>query len=240
LLLKFLHDNGALERFWSRLRSKAQQRDETLNEIRVAYFLYSAGYPVVDWEPEDAGGHKLEFAVAIPHQQMLVEVKSPGWEAELSQEQRMAGRPSQPKYRIGASEGGAAGPVQVIRRTVQKARPKFSGKQPSIVVLSDDCRVNLGEWGWGPLQMALTQDCVGGYGPGLFHDPLYSVIGAVCLFWAVSVFGQRGIEYHSRCVANPKALPEAVVPQDVVSRLITKPAEPPPINQKLQPNHSAA
>lgn len=54
-LLTFLSDGGALERFWPRLCAKAQQRDETINEIRVAYFLHLAGYPVVDWEPQDAG-----------------------------------------------------------------------------------------------------------------------------------------------------------------------------------------
>jgi hypothetical protein len=236
-----LHDNGALERYWPRLRSKAQQRDETVNEIRVAYFLQSVGYPVVDWEPEDAGGHKLEFAVANPteRQRIFVEVKSPGWEAELSDAERAAGRASQPKYRADIIEGGPAGPVQVIRRTIKKAHPKFSGNQPSIVVVSDDCRVNLGEWGWGPLQMALSRDSIG-YGPGLFHDPAYSGIGAVCLFRAVSLFGQRGIEYHSICMANPKALPAAIVPKDLVSLLITKPVEPPLVSQKVQPNHHGA
>lgn len=99
-LLKFLSDGGALERFWPRLCSKAQQRDETINEIRVAYFLHLAGYPVIDWEPQDAGGRKLEYAVAISQQQKtLVEVQSPGWEAELSESERVAGRASQPKYR---------------------------------------------------------------------------------------------------------------------------------------------
>lgn len=237
-----MRDNGALERYWPRLRSKAQQRDETVNEIRVAYFLQSVGYPLVDWEPEDAGGHKLEFAVANPteRQKILVEVKSPGWEAELSDAERTAGRASQPKYRADIIEGGPAGPVQVIRRTIKKAHPKFSGNQPSIVVVSDDCRVNLGEWGWGPLQMALSQNCVGGYGPGFFNDPAYSAIGAVCLFRAVSLFGQRGIKYHSLCAANPNALRTAVVPQNLVSLLITKPVEPPLTSQKLQPNHNGA
>jgi hypothetical protein len=223
-LLTFLSDGGVLERFWPRLCAKAQQRDETINEIRVGYLLHLAGYPVVDWEPQDAGGRTLEYAVAISQQRkMLVEVKSPGWEAQLSESERKAGRASQPKYRADIIEGGPADPVQVIRRTVEKARPKFSGNQPGIVVPSDDCRVNLGEWGWGPLQMALSQNCVGGYGPGLFHEPAYSVIGAVCLFWSVSVSGRGGIEYHALCMRNPNAVPTAVVPQEVETLLTTKP-----------------
>src|SRR5439155_7842435 len=100
-LLTFLSDGGALERFWPRLCAKAQQRDETINEIRVAYFLHLAGYPVVDWEPQDAEGRKLEYAVAISQQRkMFVEVKSPGWEAELSASERVAGRASQRERRM--------------------------------------------------------------------------------------------------------------------------------------------
>lgn len=221
-LLAFAKERDALSLFWPRLRAKHQQRDEALNEIRVARFLYLLGYPVVDWEPVDAGDRKLECAVAIPGQRMLVEVKSPGWEAELSDEQRTAGRAKEPKYRQNVIEGGATGPVQVIRRAVEKALPKFSGDRPSLVAIPDDCFMSLGEWGWGPLAMALTQNVVGGYGPGLFLQPEYSSIGAVCLFRAVSYADKAGIEYHALCVANPKAKQSAAVPEAVVKRLTTR------------------
>jgi hypothetical protein len=46
-------------------------------------------------------------------------------------------------------EARAADPVGVIRRTVEKARPKFTGSTPSLLVIADDCFVNLGEWGMG-------------------------------------------------------------------------------------------
>jgi len=84
-LLEFLKERDALGLFLPRLRARQQQRDEALNEIRVANFLHSRGCPVVDWEPIDVGERKLEYAVAIPNQRMLVEVKSPGWEAKLIQ-----------------------------------------------------------------------------------------------------------------------------------------------------------
>ena len=88
--------------------------------------------------------------------------------------------------------------------------------------------------------MALSQNCVGGYGPGLFHDPTYSVIGAVCLFRSVSVLGREGIEYHALCMRNPNAVPTAVVPHEVVTRLTTKPTDPKSVGDKLQPNYSRA
>jgi hypothetical protein len=221
-LLVFLQERKALGHFWPRLRAKQQQRDEALNEIRVAYFLHSVSYPVVDWEPTDAGNRKLEYAVAISSQRMLVEVKSPGWEAELSDEQRSAGRANEPKYRENVSEGGPAGPVQVIRRAVEKALPKFSGNFSSLVVISDDCFVNLGEWGWGPLTTALTQKLVGGYGPGLFLGTAYSTIGAACLFRAVLYAGQNEVKYESLCLANPNSRSSSAVPEAAVKRLTTE------------------
>ena len=220
-LLAFVKDCPA-SLFLPRLRAKKQQRDEALNEIRVAYFLHSVGYPVIDWEPVDAGEHKLEYAVAIPDQRMLVEVKSPGWEAEVSVDQRAAGRTKEPKYRENVTEGGPAGPVQVIRRAVEKALPKFTGNFPSLVVISDDCFVNLAEWGWGPLTMALTQNAFGGYGPGLFLQPEYSSIGAVCLFRSVLYLGKNEVEYQTFCLGNPNATSSAAVPETVVKRLTTK------------------
>jgi len=222
MLLTFAKDHGALELFWPRLRAKQQQRDEAVNEIRVAYFLGSVGYPIIEWEPVDVGERKLEYTVAIP-EPMLVEVKSPGWEAELSEEQRASGRASEAKYRENVFDGGPAGPVQVIRRAAEKALPKFGGKRPSLVVISDDCFVNLAEWGWGPLTMALTQNVVGGYGPGVFLQPEYSTIGAMCLFQTVYYADRTEIEYHALCVANPNAKPSAIVPEEVVKRLTIKP-----------------
>lgn len=221
-VLAFLRERNALDRFWPRLRAKRQQRDEAFNEIRVAYFLNSVGHPVVVWEPVDVVDRKLEYAVAIPDQRMLVEVKSPGWEAELSDEQRAAGRANESKYRENVIEGGPAGPVQVIRRAVEKALPKFSGNHPSLVVISDDCFVNLTEWGWGPPTMALTQNAFGGYGSGLFLNPDYSTIGAACLFRAVSYLENNEIDYQTLCVANPNAKPSATVPEAVVKRLTTR------------------
>jgi hypothetical protein len=65
------------------------------------------------------GERKLEYEVAIP-EPMLVEVKNPGWEAELSEAQRAAGRASESKYRENEFDGSPAGPVHVIRRAAEK------------------------------------------------------------------------------------------------------------------------
>jgi hypothetical protein len=224
-LLSFLAAHGELDRFWPRLRSRRQQRDEALNEIRVGYFLDSTGYPVVGWELMDAAPYNVEFAVALGQaSKVLVEVKSPGWEAELLRIEQAQGRTKQEKYMD--LDARAARPVDVIRRTTTKALPKFTGTAPSLIVISDDCFVNLGEWGWGPLAMALTQRSIA-YGPGLFHDPACSTIGGVCLFW-LSRANEEGVGYASLCMANPNALPSAALPPEMVTRICTTPVEPVP------------
>ena len=218
-LLQFLQTHNQLDRFWPRLVAKRQQRDEALNEIRVAWFFQSLGYPIADWEPTDAPGFKVEFSANTgPRQKAFVEVKSPGWESELTDAERRGGRTQQPKYID--MEARAAGPIQLIQRSVEKAGPKFTGKSPSLIMISDDCFVNLGDWGWGPLQMALTQNSIA-WGEGLFRQSKYNNVGAVGLFW----LGQ-GAQYRSICIANPNAFSTAMLHADFVGKLITPPTDP--------------
>ena len=59
----------------------------------------------------------------------MVEVKSPGWESELSEQERNEGRTKQDKY--AEIEARVAGPLEVVRAAVTKALRKFSGSAPS-------------------------------------------------------------------------------------------------------------
>lgn len=221
----FFPSRAELDRFWPRLCSRRQQRDEALNEIRVAFFLEQSGYSVVHWELTDAPPYNVEFAVALGHaRNALVEVKSPGWEAEVSMYELREGRAKHDQYID--IEGRVADPVEVIRRTVTKALPKFTGTSQSMIVISDDCFANIGAWGWGPLAMALTHRSLG-YGPGLFHDPAYAKIGGVDLFWLTRV-NESVIHYGSLCITNPNALPSAALPEEMVARTRTVSIEPVP------------
>lgn len=176
----------------------------------MEYFLESSGFPVVDFEPKDAGNRTLECSIGLGRgQNGLVEVKSPGWESELTDREIKAGRQKQPKYQH--FQGRAAGPVPIIQRAVNKALPKFTGKAPTTLFIADDCFMHVGEWGYGPLQMALTRNSIA-YGPGLFNLPEYATIGAVCLFWDLAIASKPGIQYSTTCLVNPNAMPSAKIP----------------------------
>jgi len=64
---------------------------------------------------------------------VFTEVKSPGWEFELTKEERSAGRIDQPKYKDG--EARAVGPWQAIQFAVEKAYPKFLPNVPNLLVV---------------------------------------------------------------------------------------------------------
>lgn len=224
-LLAFADGDGQLKRFWPRLTARKHERDDALAEIRVARFLSDRGFPILAWEVTDVAPQNVEFEIGLPGgSSAFVEVKSPGWEGELADAERQAGRTKQDKYMD--LEARAADPIGIIRRTVAKARPKFSGSRPSLLVIADDCFVHLGEWGWGPLKMALTSRTLG-YGDGLFHDVLYSVLGGVALF-RVSGVGDLDVQYSSVCLPNPSAMRAAGLPESLVAAATTVPVEPTP------------
>jgi hypothetical protein len=138
---------------------------------------------VVKSESQDAPGYTVDFLVSLgANKTAFVEVKSPGWEGhDLTDAERRAGRAKQAKYSE-SIHGRFSRPIDIIRTTVQKWWVKFSGKAPSILIISDDCFIHLGAFGYGPLQMALLPKSIA-YGDGLFQDPEYSNIGVVFLFW---------------------------------------------------------
>lgn len=224
-LLAFADSHGQLQRFWPRLTARKQQRDEAMSEIRVAHFLDGAGYPILGWEVTDVAPFNVEFEIGLGAGSTgFVEVKSPGWESELGEAERKAGRTKQDKYID--IEALAANPIGIVRRTTEKARPKFSGTRPSLLVIADDCFVSLGEWGWEPLKMALNSKTIG-WGDGLFHQIPFSVLGGVSLF-RVSGVDERDVKYSSLCLANPNAMRTATLPDQLISRLSTVPIEPTP------------
>ena len=137
VLLKFADERDRLAQYVPRLQSKNAQRDEALNELRIAYWFHHTGFPVARWEPPGLNSKVGEYAIATPAQKdVFVEVKSPGWEGELSEVQLQSGRAKQPKY--GHKGGGAIGNWIPLRKCIEKAYPKFAPTQPNLLVVADD------------------------------------------------------------------------------------------------------
>jgi hypothetical protein len=218
VLLSFADNQGRLHHSIPRLESKNAQRDETLDELRVAYLLHHSQFPVVQWEPPGLNGKIGEYLIDTPEgQRVFVEVKSPGWEGELSDEERCAGRAKQPKYRQG--DGGAFGNWHPLQRCVASPRtyPKFSPTQPNLLIVADDLKMPLLE-SLDHVEIALYADH-NRYGEvGYFTSARFENLGGVGVFRALSVAfsAVHSVEYEFKLFDNPFALPAVKLPDSLL------------------------
>ena len=211
-LLQFLLAQSRLDAFWPRLTGpRPQERDDALQEIRIARFLDANGYPVVLWEPPGNGNYIGEFSVGKFSPSVFVEIKSPGWEAELSKEEREVGRAKEPKYQEQELRGGPDGPWQPIRQSIRKAYPKFRSDQPNLLVIADDRFMSLTEWGNLAPEQALfiRSTALGEF--GYFTTNLFENLGGIALFSALN-YVEGGLQYKFTLYPNPMARAETALP----------------------------
>ena len=129
VLLKFADGKGCLRRFVPNLEGRNNQRDEALNELRLAYLLENLDFSIIQWDPPGLNGRIGEFLLKSPEGTCIfTEIKSPGWESELSPEQIKAGRTKLPKYigLGGAEQWATFRPyIDAFRRQkrIQNSRP---------------------------------------------------------------------------------------------------------------------
>ena len=184
LLLQFATSHRQIENFLPRLNTpRKNQRDEALNELRIAFFLHRRGFPVVAWEPLGQGAKIGEYSIRAPEgRTVFTEVKSPGWESELAQAERLAGRKNMPKYIDG--EGRPFANWKSMRDCIKRAYGKFTPNEPNLLVIADDFFVNL-TVARLPIDIALY-DTHTGYGgeAGYFMSAAYQNIGGVVVFAA--------------------------------------------------------
>jgi hypothetical protein len=198
------------------LESKNTQRDEALEELRVAYWLHHNGFPIVQWEPPGFNDKVGEYLIGSPEGvEIFVEVKSPGWEGVLSDEKRRAGRTKQPKYING--EGGAFGNWQPVQRCVasENTYPKFAPTQPNLLVIADDLPVNLHD-SLDHVEIALYADHARYGEMGYFTSARFGNIGGLAVFRGASFFSNPGIEYEFTLFENPFALPTTKLPDSLL------------------------
>jgi len=178
---------------------------------------------VAEWKPAGNGHFVGEFTVqGFDDPAIFVEIKSPGWEGQLSQDQREAGRMKRGKYQH--LEGGADDPWRGIRRSVKKAYPKFRPSQPNLLVIADDRFVPLATWGKLAAEQALLlassilDDEVGYFrtlefenlgGVGLFKQEIEMVL--------LPEISEKPLRYEFQLYANPMARAETALPMRFVN-----------------------
>ncbi len=204
--LGFVDENGELDRFLPRLRDRARQRDETLAEIKVGYFLdKNCGLPICVWGPPGAGKTFGEYLVGLPDgRQMFVEVKAPGWESEVVKaEGHRSARLAKPKH-IHA-EAGSTAPWKSVRDSVSKAYPKMPDDKPTLLVLCDDLPVSLNDWPPSALEP----------GNDSFFGSTHERLGAVGFLTVDFSDGWSGARFRYAVHHNPICLPGVAVPKTI-------------------------
>lgn len=144
--LLFLKNKNQLNRYLPRLiKVTKAMRDETLAEIVSAYILEIVlGYTIVNWEEKTVGNKDVDFVIKDGIDRICCEVKSPGWESELTQKELKKGdqgRRGKPKYL--PHEFRAIAPWKNIRHVIKKAYPKFLPNSKNLIIVKDDLYVSI-------------------------------------------------------------------------------------------------
>src|SRR6266481_5358049 len=181
-LLEFSDSQNQFERFLGRISKAADNRmDEVVQELRTAFFFYRNGFPICRWEPSGLLGKIGEYSLRADRQEVFVEVKSPGWEAELSPEEIKAGRTKQPKYIQG--DARAVAPWLQVRDCMKRAYCKFTDAQPNLLVIADDFHMSLTEEDDSQFEIALFEKTtVFNKEAGYFANSSYERLGGIGIF----------------------------------------------------------
>jgi hypothetical protein len=214
--LRFVDSKGELNRFVPRLRKSPYQRDRTLAEIEVAYFLEKMrSLPIIEWEPPGTRGTRGEFLIGSPTAKIFVEVKTGGWEKDIKDaEGKDAVRLSQPKYLN--AEARSVAPWASIRNAVANAYKKFPDSMATLLVIKDDYFIPLDDFN---ADLALYCPAAGsdqsGYlaENGCFVDYRYERLGGVGILNQTLSDGR--VRYSFSVYDNPNALSAVKLPQDI-------------------------
>lgn len=209
-LLDFANTEGYLRRFLPNIENKDRQRDKALSELRLAYLFRSLGFAIPQWDPPGANGMKGEFKLATPSEpDVFVEIKSRGWESELTQAQIDAGMAKLLKYDVW--KGGAVGNWQAVHACISSTNcyPKFLPTQPNLLIMADDLNVSLHDSLFQVHQALFGEKRFFGE-DGYFTTNRFENIGALGIF-NFAARGQ-GVEYEFVIFRNPNALPATQLP----------------------------
>lgn len=212
-LLQFAKKENQFDKYLGALRGSDSQRDSAIAELRVARHFSDNGFRVVEWKPKGAGGNEGEFFVeGSENQRVFVEVKSPGWEGQVTPEERSAGRLKQGKYIDG--EGGSVQTWRKLRFAIGKAYKKFRDDTPNLLVVADDLFISLASNPAIIARLALYASS-GVAGKGCFADQKHQRLGGVGLFGVNQQLDEPDVTYQMTLFLNPNSLPATKLPPDM-------------------------
>lgn len=200
--LVFIDKKNQLGRYKPRLNDRKTARDLALAEIFAAYLMETElNYPVTGWEKRTVGGRDVDFVLSLRGEEIYCEVKSPGWESELLQEERLSCRKELNK--IVQSEVRSIAPWKSIRYAIKKSYSKFLSNTRNLLIIKDDLFVSILD---APLNIniALFED-KGIYDGklGCFCGEEYNRIGGLLV---IDCKLKENIEYRCMFIPNNNAL----------------------------------
>lgn len=200
-LFSFLVTQGVFERFLPRFRAREREKNGALAEVRTGFFFHRNWFRILQWEPEAIRGRPGDLEIQWRDSEpIFVEVKGPGWESELTEDERRRGRKGLPKYING--EGRAIAPQEHVLSAINKALPKLSQDRANLVVVVDDLFVS-------PIDLPKEQ--LVAVVANALADESCRVVGGVFLLSPVN-YGNF-VEYRKCFIANAAAshpLPDLV------------------------------
>jgi len=201
-LLLFAQDQGVHQLYFSKLVATTRQRDAALDELRVALHFDRNGFPILKWNPVGLPPKEGEYLISTPSAtNVFVEVKSPTWQSELTQQRIDAGRTHEPKYQF--CEGGAFALWLNIQYAIDKAYDKFSPALPNLLVIpGDGTFVSMRHGIHSHAHEALYIDREP-YN-GRFTTPAFQNLGGIAIFWMDG--GLSPVEYFMKVFLNAYAL----------------------------------
>ncbi len=204
-ILRFAFEAGRLSHYWRALLGTGSQRDSVLVELRAALHFQRNKLRITEWEPVGLDEKAGEFLLqTISGSEIFVEVKSPGWEGELSEEEKKGERKNQPKYIH--LETRCVAPWERIQFIVDKAYGKFLPNKPNLLVIVDDLFWELRHG----TEMHARESLYTIGRCGCFIDNHYENLGGVGIFWVENNWLE--ISYHMNLYINPFAI--APLPRD--------------------------
>ena len=201
-VLSHLQVHGQFQKYLSRLRGNANQRDGALAEARTSFFFHRNGFSILTWEPEEVSNRPGDLEIQWAGiSSIFVEVKGPGWEGELTK-QELATRKGQPKYIHG--EARSVDPVERVIYAADKALPKLSSNKANMLVVVDDLFVS-------PLDM--PRDTMEDRIKYEIAKSKYARLGAILLLNPVCYIDE--VDYRTRFIENPAANVACAIPANL-------------------------